>query len=55
MYVRVTHQWADGTATELEVGTDMPAYPDEAAECVARALDMWRACIAASSDDEADQ
>lgn len=50
MWARITHSWPDGGETEIEVGTDAPAYPDAAAECVARVIDLWRATCA--TEDE---
>ena len=52
MWARITHTWETGAETEFEVGTDTPAYPDAAAECVARVLDMYRTCIGVSDEDE---
>lgn len=52
MWARIRHEYADGATTELEVGTDSPAYPDAAAECVARVLDMWRAACCEGGDDD---
>jgi hypothetical protein len=51
MWARIRHEWTDGQITELEVGSDIGAYPDQAAECVARVLDMWRVTCANESDE----
>lgn len=51
MWARITHTWENGSETELEVGTDSPAYPDAAAECVARVLDLYRATCQGESDE----
>jgi hypothetical protein len=42
MWARIVHTYPDGSTTRLEIGHSGPTYPDAAAECVARVLDMWR-------------
>lgn len=54
MWARITHHWPDGSETELEVGTDSPAYPDAARECVARVIDLYRETCQAQEPSDGD-
>lgn len=50
MWATINHEYPGGGSTKLEVGSNDPAYPDAAAEMVARVLDMWRECIATETE-----
>lgn len=43
-YARLIQQWADGSATLMEVGTRVDG-PDAADEMVRRVKDLWHECV----------
>jgi hypothetical protein len=50
-YARITQQWADESATTMEVGIDANG-PDALDECARRVAVLWALCV--GEDAEAD-
>jgi hypothetical protein len=50
---KITHQWADGSATVMQVSTAANG-PDSLDECVSRVTNLWRECVGDGVEVEAE-